>query len=116
MLVCGGRDFTDAELVWRLLNEKVGAGDTVVHGAAKGADALAAAWCKTRPDVIEEPHPAQWEKFGKAAGPLRNQEMLDSGIDYALVFPGGRGTQDMFQRLVAAQVKGLRFHHVDTEG
>ena len=52
---------------------------------------------------------AQWHKHGNAAGPIRNQEMLDSGIDYLCVFPGGRGTADMKKRCEERGVKTMEY-------
>ena len=58
---------------------------TIVHGAAPGADSLAA---RAAADygLRPEAHPADWNGLGKAAGPLRNQEMVDLGADVCLAF------------------------------
>lgn len=66
----------------------------LVHGAARGADQLAASVGKSMGFVLEA-HPAQWDVHGKAAGPIRNKEMVDLGADLALAFPRGasRGTR-----------------------
>lgn len=69
-------------------------GLTIIHGKAEGADDLADQWAVVNWVPIEE-HPADWDKHGKAAGPIRNQEMLATGIDYVIAFPGGRGTAHM---------------------
>jgi len=42
-----------------------------------GADKIASEWVNNQPEVIEEEHPAQWKKFGRRAGPLRNERMLE---------------------------------------
>ncbi len=43
--------------------------------------------------------PADWDKFGKGAGPIRNQQMIDEGKpDLVVAFPGGTGTADMVKR------------------
>ncbi len=47
---------------------------------------------------------ALWERHGRAAGVIRNQAMLDYGIDLVLAFPGGRGTADMVRRARSAGV------------
>jgi len=48
---------------------------------------------------------ANWRTHGKAAGPIRNQQMLDEGRPHLVVaFPGGTGTADMVRRAKAAGV------------
>ncbi len=56
-----------------------------------------------------ERYPADWEQYGKAAGHIRNQQMLDSGVDIAVEFPGGRGTADMRARLNKAGVPVIKY-------
>lgn len=77
---------------------------TVISGTARGADTLGADWAVCNWLRLEE-FPADWDKHGKAAGHIRNQQMLDSGVDVAVQFPGGRGTADMRRRLDEAGVK-----------
>ena len=119
VLVCGGRNYDRADIVEAVLDRYVGeAGPNsplwpcIVHGAAPGADTLADDWANLR-DVLIEPHPADWAVHGRAAGPIRNQEMLDSGIDLVIAFPGGRGTADMVRRARAAGVKVIE---IDDDG
>lgn len=105
--VTGGRDYADARCVAALLSKakaKYGKDLVVVHGDCEtGLDALAEAWCCAN-KVTTERHPADWDCHGRAAGPLRNQEMVDSGLDALLSFPGGKGTADMTQRAVNAGI------------
>lgn len=61
-------------------------------------------WVKAR-DILIEEYPAEWDKHGKAAGFIRNQDMLDSGVDVVVAFPGGRGTADMVRRARKAGVE-----------
>lgn len=107
LLVCGGRDFDDFGLMRDVLTEFEGghAGiTTLIHGGARGADALAEAWATMR-RIPCAAFPADWSRHGKAAGPIRNQQMLDEGKpDYAIAFPGGRGTDDMAERCIKAGV------------
>lgn len=45
--------------------------------------------------------PADWDKYGKSAGYIRNQQMLDEGCpDYVVAFPGGAGT-NMMKRIAS---------------
>jgi len=87
---------------------EVGNGDgpitSVIAGGANGADTmakhLAHAW-----NVPFRMFRADWNTHGKAAGPIRNQRMLDEGKpDLVVAFPGGRGTADMVRRAKAAGV------------
>jgi hypothetical protein len=75
------------------------------HGTAPGADAHAANWAlKNRVPI--KAWKADWRQHGNAAGPIRNQQMIDEGKpDLVIAFPGGRGTADMVQRAKAAGIE-----------
>lgn len=101
-IVCGGRDYSDWEHVVRTL-DAIGVTE-LAHGCASGADSLAKAWAYLR-RIPTAQYPANWAN-GKAAGPIRNQRMLDDfKPDAVIAFPGGRGTADMVRRAQAAGVK-----------
>ncbi|UMO76018.1 DprA-like DNA processing chain A [Planktothrix phage Pra-JY27] len=107
ILVCGGRDYEDRPAVYRALDRlhaKRGI-SLLIHGAARGADTLAREWAEDRNVPLME-FMADWKRHGFAAGPLRNQQMLDKGRpDGVVAFPGGNGTADMVRR---AQSSGLK--------
>lgn len=107
VLVCGGRDFTDTVFVVNSLfrlEEDYGDFSVVIHGGAPGADTEAGVFAKMR-HAKEIVFRANWKKHGKAAGPIRNQRMLDEGQPALVVaFPGGRGTADMVRRARASGV------------
>lgn len=66
----------------------------LVHGAARGADSLAAEiWEQV--GLATEAHPADWEGLGRKAGHVRNHHMVSLGADLCLAFPLGesRGTR-----------------------
>lgn len=102
VLVCGGRDYDDYEKVRATLNALKPW--RVIHGGARGADNLADRWAQYC-GIACEVYEADWETHGKAAGPMRNQKMLDDGKpDLVVAFPGGRGTADMVRRAKKAGV------------
>ncbi len=104
ILVFGGRDFNDREYLFAELDlfDKDFGVTVVIEGEARGADQLAANWAAVRGKQLL-PFPADWARHGKSAGPRRNQQMLDEGRpDYAIGFPGGRGTADMSSRAARA--------------
>jgi len=106
ILVTGGRDNYDFITIYRAVRDNLQAGDVLVHGAASGADSIAAQSAKYL-GLLTESHPAKWKingNFQPNAGPERNQEMCDLGADFALVFSGGSGTADMERRLMSAQI------------
>lgn len=104
-MVYGGRNYSHyGRVASALLQVKQKHGKFVlVHGCASGADTLGARWALIEGCPVQ-PFPADWMGHGKAAGPIRNQKMVDSGLDGAVEFPGGFGTADMRRRLEAAGV------------
>jgi hypothetical protein len=98
-IVCGGRDYTDRMAVWHCLDAYGPPEITeIISGMARGADTLAAEWARRFGFTLHE-FPADWAAHGKAAGPIRNQRMLDQGKpDVVIAFPGGHGTADMVRR------------------
>src|ERR1700753_68523 len=96
-IVCGGRHFSDyAALAYALavFCQARPHLQCLVHGAASGADTLAEMWAIAR-STPYWPFPADWNRYGRAAGPMRNTAMLaEAKPTWAVAFPGGRGTQN----------------------
>lgn len=90
ILICGSRDWIDIGPIARvLLGAKARFKEvTVVHGGARGADESAAQVCRSH-GFEEEAHFADWKGKGRAAGPIRNREMLDSGVHEVWAFKDG---------------------------
>lgn len=112
VLVCGGRDFNDRSAMARALRrfkptiptDDDLAEHIIIVGGAPGADTLAAEYAEVF-GIRLRIYPADWKTHGRAAGPIRNQTMLDKGKpDLVIAFPGGRGTADMVRRARAAGV------------
>lgn len=106
VLIYGSRDWWDQnavrDVVMALPEDAV-----VIHGGASGADRLVGKWAKAR-GLRVEVFRADWQKHGKAAGPIRNQQMIDQGHPTrAYGFRLGevsKGTDDMTGRLVKAGI------------
>lgn len=98
IIVCGGRDFADSDLIRRVLSEYTHAKPTIVHGDCRGADKLAARIAEDELGFDVDPHPADWDNDGKAAGFIRNEQMARLGAGLCIAFPGGPGTKHMAER------------------
>jgi len=71
VLVCGARHWTDARAIGLCL-AKLPVGTVIVEGEARGADLLGRAEAEKLGFAVD-PHPAEWARYGRAAGPIRNQ-------------------------------------------
>lgn len=107
ILVTGGRDYNDKELVWATLDfitidsgcELPRNGTTIAHGACPtGADLWADHWAIHNYVMIKE-YPANWTKYKRVAGPIRNTQMLKEFKPHLVVaFPGNTGTNDCVKK------------------
>lgn len=107
ILVCGCRDWTDRDVIVETLGEFIQFDVKIIHGGASGADAIAAQLAAETSWMTPQIYPADWKRHGRAAGPIRNQQMLDEGKpDLVLAFWDGRshGTLDMIKRATVAGV------------
>jgi YspA, cpYpsA-related SLOG family len=97
VLVCGGRDFTNVAFIWLQLDRihETAPITELMQGGADGTDYLANEWAKTKSSIKRWVCKAEWEKYGKSAGPKRNARMLEWKPDLVVAFPGGRGTANM---------------------
>jgi hypothetical protein len=128
VIVCGGRDFCDKEWLAEALDRwharrgidflRQG-GQVMRHPEdahlpmAKrrriGADYFAKRWAISRMIDHDEIR-ADWDRYGAAAGPIRNGMMLRPGdIDWVISFPGGDGTADMLRKARDAEIKVSEF-------
>ncbi len=102
ILVCGDRNWKDRECITRELlrydNTSI-----IVQGCCRGADMMAAESCKMLGYHCEG-YPADWERYGRAAGPMRNKRMLDTGIHLVLCFHNdignSKGTKNMMNQAI----------------
>jgi len=101
ILICGSRNFSDTETIKKFI-DSLPDDSTIIEGEAKGADSLARN-CATERGLIVEKYPADWKKYGKSAGPIRNKQMLDEGepdyvVGYTTEIENSRGTRNMLNQ------------------
>jgi YspA, cpYpsA-related SLOG family len=114
VLVCGDREWTDRPLmesVIRALREKHGSELVIIEGDCRGADKMAGSIAADL-DLEVLKFPAEWSKYGGAAGPIRNQQMIDEGrpklgIAFHNDLAHSKGTKDMVKRLKAHKITVL---------
>lgn len=92
LIIAGGRDqrLTKNDREWLDALEGV---TEVVSGNCRGIDYDGEQWARSH-DVKVKLFLADWDAYGRAAGPIRNRQMAEYG-DALAVFPGGRGTNNM---------------------
>ena len=112
ILVTGDREWDD---ISRVVEELKGyrPGTILIHGACRGADNICAAVAEALGFEVRS-YPADWVKHRKAAGPIRNQQMIneehrpEEPIDLCLAFhnniKNSRGTADMLDRVNKASI------------
>jgi hypothetical protein len=102
LIIAGGRDYKERTLDYEFVSSLLinrGPGDIIIHevvsGTARGAD--------TWGEMIAGHHgvpivhfPADWDKFGKSAGHIRNNKMAQYA-DAVVLLPGGKGTESMYK-------------------
>ena len=100
IIIAGGRDFMDYNLlkekVNKILQEKrVSHKIVIISGCARGADTLGLRYASENAFDVEE-YPANWDKYGKKAGYMRNVEMAENA-DALIAFWDGKskGTKHM---------------------
>lgn len=126
LLICGGRDWCNPDVLpegYKHIAETMrdesfefldalhaDLGFTVViEGEARGADTIGREWAESRGIPVEK-YPADWKRFGRAAGPIRNKQMLTEGKpDCVVAFPGGSGTNNMKTQARYAKVEVIEY-------
>ena len=104
LIIAGGRDFDDMELLATTVQHLVETeladySVSIVSGMARGADALGYLFAHQRGVVVHE-YPAQWDRYGKKAGYMRNTQMAKES-DGLLAFWDGesKGTNHMIDSM-----------------
>lgn len=122
VLITGGRDYNDRKIIFRSLSKlhKLEPISLLVQGWARGVDQLGHQWAVEHgvPSTGQKYRitPADWNRYGNGAGPLRNRRMFDdTRPDMVIGFHGGNGTADMLGYAEASHLSPLVFR-VTKEG
>lgn len=114
VLICGGRHWKDRRMI-RDCMRSLPAGTTVIHGAARGADKIAGEVAGDLGLKVMA-FPADWQRLGKAAGPVRNLLMLEQNPDEVWAFHDNlaesRGTKNMLSLATKKGVQTRIFSHL----
>jgi hypothetical protein len=116
LLVCGDRGWQDDKMIYSVLCElkKEYGITTIIEGEASGADRAGASAAR-KLDLTLKPFPAQWLRYGRAAGP--NRQMLKDNPDLVVAFhddlKNSKGTKNMCQIAILGGVKTLHCFHID---
>lgn len=118
ILVCGDRNWTDEEAIRNTI--KILNPSTIITGGALGADSIAAKVGREL-NIPVMVFMAEWDKYGRAAGPIRNKRMLDEGKpDYVVSFHDdlskSKGTVNMIEQAKKAGVCHVHNIHNPFEG
>ena len=111
IIIAGSRNFNDYALLRKTLDEiLIDDGDyEVVSGCCSGADKLGERYAAEKGFRVKH-FPADWSKFGKAAGPIRNALMADYADGLVLFWDGtSKGSKNMLEN---ARKRGLEIKEV----
>lgn len=116
-IIAGSRDlnaFRDKEKVWLVADAVVKSGfeiTEVICGLARGIDQAGKLWAETHnPEIPTRFFVPDWNRFGKAAGVMRNQDMADYGEALILIWNGwSLGSKDMLKRATKNNLKVYQY-------
>ena len=106
VLITGSRNWSDKEAIEGAI-ARVNP-DIIIEGGASGADAIAREYAQRRSIKVIEVK-ADWDKYGKQAGPIRNSAMIAMKPDLVLAFSKdlskNKGTSDTVKKAIAENIK-----------
>lgn len=113
LIIAGGRDFNNYSLLKKTIDKYILGADKVeiITGGAMGADALGVNYSISMGIPIRVIK-ADWVKYGKSAGPIRNAEMATNATDCICFWDGvSRGTASMINEAKKANLKLTIIHY-----
>lgn len=112
MLIFGSRTFSDKQFLFDTMDMFIKAGvgpELVIEGEATGADTLGREWAESHGLPVLK-FPADWDKYKRSAGPIRNRQMIVEGrptwacgfVDKPI--ESSRGSLNMRNQLLRASI------------
>lgn len=120
ILVCGDRGWSDRLLIWSVLKDYAAVTDNliIIHGNCRGADKLAQSVAEML-GLETRIYPANWKKYGRAAGPIRNKAMLDENPDLVIAFHDhmgeSKGTKNMLDQAAERGIEWIHISHTSDD-
>ena len=109
VIIAGSRHFNDYKYFLECISNADIEIDEIVSGGATGVDEMAERYAEQF-NIPIEVVPANWGKYGLAAGPIRNREMAEIGDVLIAIKTSGKGTQSMI-REARLRGKGVIEYH-----
>jgi hypothetical protein len=107
VIITGGRDYSNKDKIYATLDHFKPT--MIIVGCAQGADYITIGYALEK-EIPYKVYIADWNKYGKGAGPKRNREMLESNPHATVIaFKGGRGTANC---VMTAKSLGLKVYEV----
>jgi hypothetical protein len=108
LCIAGSRHFKNYELFCYILDnvimpsllKRYSSIDKIIEGGARGVDSFAKRYAEER-GFNHAQYPANWDKHGKSAGPIRNTEMAEDGTALWCYHIGGNGSSDVISKFSA---------------
>ena len=117
VIVCGGTDFDDYDYFERQMDLVLKSYDIIklISGHAGGADSFAERYAAEK-DIPIQVFPAEWKRYGRAAGPIRNRAMLAYAMEeipIVIAFWNGKspGTGNMLKQAKDRGIECLVFYY-----
>lgn len=100
VIIAGTRSVKDYGLVVQAVQRSGYDITEVVSGCATGVDWLGEQWARANGIPVKE-MPADWNTYGKSAGPQRNRAMAEYADAAVIIWDGeSRGTRNMIENMV----------------
>ena len=108
-IIAGSREITDYNILCQCIDrcpfkDKI---TLVISGTARGVDQMGERWAEENNIPIQR-FPANWEKYGRGAGPIRNRQMANNADALiVLMIPESRGSKNMYETAIHMGIKHI---------